>query len=74
LISKGVKSSGRDSETENQLAEYRNKISELREQNKLLKQRLIVAQQQVQTVQQMKKSNTIYDGVSSKIDTVKEFY
>ncbi|CAF1637721.1 unnamed protein product, partial [Didymodactylos carnosus] len=30
---------GRDSEIENQLTEYRNKISELREQNKLLKQR-----------------------------------
>ncbi len=74
MISKGVKSSGRDSETENQLAEYRNKISELREQNKLLKQRLILSQQQVQAAQQLKKSNTTYEGVSSKIDTVKEFY
>ena len=73
MISKGVKSSGRDSETENQFAEFRNKISELREQNKLLKQRVIVSQQQVQAAQQMKKSNTIYDGVSSKIDTVKKY-
>ncbi len=69
-----MKSSGRDSETENQLAEYRNKISELREQNKLLKQRLILSQQQVQAGQQLKKPNAIYEGVSSKIDTVKEFY
>ncbi|UJR37682.1 hypothetical protein I4U23_030377 [Adineta vaga] len=62
----GAKSSIRDSETENQLAEFRNKISELREQNKLLKQRLNVSQQQSQ---QLKKSGSIYEGVSSRIDT-----
>ncbi len=68
---KGVKAGARDTENENLLAEYRNKISELTEKNKLLKQRVIVSQQQVQAAQQMKKSSTIYDGVSSRIDTVK---
>ena len=69
----GVRSAARDSENENLLGEYRNKISELSEQNKLLKQRVILSQQQVQAAQQMKKSTTIYDGVSSRIDTVKQF-
>ncbi len=70
IYSKGVKAGARETETDNLLAEYRNKISELREQNKLLKQRVIVSQQQVQAAQQMKKSNTMYEGVSSRIDTV----
>lgn len=52
------------------MEEYRNKISELVEQNKLLKQRVIVSQQQVQAAQQLKRSSTMYDGVSSRIDTV----
>ncbi|CAF1259459.1 unnamed protein product, partial [Adineta ricciae] len=64
----GAKATIRDSEIENQLAEYRNKISELREQNKLLKQRLVVVQQQAQATQ-LKKSSSAYDGVSSRIDT-----
>ncbi|CAF3549757.1 unnamed protein product [Adineta steineri] len=65
----GAKSGIRDAEIENQLAEYRNKISELREQNKLLKQRVVLSQQQAQAAQQMKKSNVMYDSVSSRIDT-----
>lgn len=65
-----MKAGIRDAETENVLAEYRNKISELREQNKQLKQRLILSQQQIQAAQQMKKSNTMYETVSSRIDTV----
>ncbi|CAF4000211.1 unnamed protein product [Rotaria magnacalcarata] len=65
----GVKVAGRGTETENLLDEYRNKISELRDQNKLLKQRVVLSQQQLQAAQQMKKSQTLYDNVSSRIDT-----
>ena len=70
----GAKSGIRDTEIENQLAEYRNKISELTEQNKLLKKRVILSQQQAQAAQQLTKSNTIYDSVSSRIDTVKNIF
>ena len=42
------------------------------EQNKQLKQRLILSQQQIQAAQQIKKSSTMYDGVSSRIDTVSD--
>ncbi|CAF2623385.1 unnamed protein product [Rotaria sp. Silwood2] len=65
----GIKLGARETETENLLAEYRNKISQLSEQNKLLKQRIVVAQQQLQAAQQMKKSPTMYDNVTSRIDT-----
>ncbi|CAF0822799.1 unnamed protein product [Rotaria sordida] len=65
----GSKLGARETETENLLAEYRNKISQLSEQNKLLKQRIVVSQQQLQAAQQMKKSATIYDNVTSRIDT-----
>lgn len=67
-----MKAGIRDAETDNVLAEQRNKISELREQNKQLKQRLILSQQQIQAAQQMKKTSPMYEGVSSRIDTVSE--
>ena len=66
----GVKAAARDSETENVLDQYRNDISKLREQNKGLKQQLIVSQQQIQAAQQMQKPATMYDSISSRIDTV----
>jgi cell division septum initiation protein DivIVA len=62
-----MKPGARDTETENLL---RNQISELREQIKQLKQRLVLSQQQVQAAQQMKKTSPIYEGVTSRIDTV----
>ncbi|CAF1261553.1 unnamed protein product [Rotaria sp. Silwood1] len=65
----GAKLGARETETENLLEEYRNKISQLSEQNKLLKQRIVVAHQQLQAAQQMKKSPTMYDNVTSRIDT-----
>ena len=67
----GMKAGIRDAENENLLTEYQNKIAELREQNKQLKQRLILSQQQMQAAQQIKKSNTMYESVSSRIDTVR---
>ena len=66
----GVRAGARATETEELLAESRNKVSELAEQNRLLKQRLIVAQQQLQAAQQLKKSSTMYESVSSRIDTI----
>jgi hypothetical protein len=70
LKNKGMKAGARDTENENILAEYRNKIAELQEQNKRLKQRVVLSQQQVQAAQQMKKTSPIYEGVTSRIDTV----
>ena len=67
----GVKAAARDGANED-LVEYQNKISELREQNKQLRQRVILAQQQAQAAQQLKKPTTIYEGVPSKIDTVRK--
>jgi len=70
LKNKGMKAGARDTENENLLVEYRNKIAELQEQNKRLKQRVLFSQQQVQAAQQMKKTSPIYEGVTSRIDTV----
>lgn len=63
----GVKAAARDIETENRLTDYQNQISKLQDENKLLKQRLVVSHQQAQ---QMRKSSTMYEDISSKIDTV----
>jgi LAS superfamily LD-carboxypeptidase LdcB len=68
----GVKAAARDGENEDLIAQQRNKISELKEQNKQLKQRVILSQQQAQAAQQLKKPATMYEGVPSKIDTVRE--
>ena len=67
-----MKAGIRNTENENLITEYQNKIAELREQNKQLKQRLILSQQQIQAAQQIKKSSTMYEGVSSRIDTVRD--
>ena len=64
-----MKAGARQTEIENRLAEKENKISELLEQNKQLKQRLILSQQQLQAAQQVKKTSAAYDGVTSRIDT-----
>ena len=63
----GVRSATRDIETETRLADYENQISKLQEENKLLKNRLVVAHQQSQ---QMRKSSTMYEDIPSRIDTV----
>jgi cell fate (sporulation/competence/biofilm development) regulator YmcA (YheA/YmcA/DUF963 family) len=74
LLKSGAKRGLRNTENENLLAEQNNRISELIEQNKLLKQRVLVSHQQVQAAQSMKRSNTTYDSISSRIDTVKKFF
>jgi hypothetical protein len=66
----GVKQTIRDNSTEEKLAEYRSKIAELQEQNILLKSRLALSRQEAQAGQQIRRSNTSYEGVPSKIDTV----
>lgn len=64
------KVSKRNVEQEDLVALLQSKLSELQEQNKLLKQRVSLAQQQAQAAQSSRKV-TIYDGVSSRIDTVR---
>lgn len=67
LNSPNKKPSTRDIDTEEMLVELQERIQELETQNKRLRENLQVTKIQLQT--QKKSTNSVYSGVSSRIDT-----